>query len=130
MYKITKTKYGLHIGMGGQYGENEIEEYIIEKEKLMSEIKGTFSLMVDLRTAIPPKFEEVEMLKNSQRKMSDSKLHKMVIIVNSPVLMAQAKQIGFLAGLEAKTKYVNASKTKNWEEEALKWIHEDNLVSR
>mgnify|MGYP001251262726 CR=1 FL=1 len=128
MYKISKTKYGLHIEMGGIYGENEIEEYIFEKEKLMSELDGPFSLIIDLRTAIPPKFEDVELLKDSQSKMNDSKLHKMVIIVNSPIIMGQAKQVGFLAGIESKTKYINASIIENWEEEALNWVNDDSLA--
>jgi hypothetical protein len=41
------------------------------------------------------------------------------------VIMGRAKQIGFMAGVESKTKYINASKIKNWKEVALKWIHDE-----
>lgn len=128
MYKIKKTDYGLHITMGGVYGDNEIEEYIIEKEKRMSEIDGSYSLIIDLRMAIPPKHEDAQRLKKSQEKMKDSNMHRMAIIVSSPIIMNQAKQISFLSELDSSTKYIDSSKTANWEEVALQWISESSKV--
>lgn len=126
MYEINKTDYGLHVTMGGVYEENEIQEYVVEKEKLLSEIDGPYSIIIDLRTAIPPKFEDAQLLKESQEKMRDNNLHRMAIIVSSPVIMNQAKQIGFLAAVQSNTKYINASKTEDWEKEALLWIAESS----
>lgn len=124
MYEIKRTEYGLHVTMGGAYAENEIEEYVVEKEKALSEIDGPYSLVVDLRTAIPPEFEDVDLLRESQQKIKDSNLHRMAIIVGSPIIEAQAKQIGFLAGVESKTKYIDASKCDDWEEQVRQWISE------
>lgn len=124
MYEIKRTEYGIRVTMGGVYAENEIEKYVVEKERILSEIDGPYSLIVDLRTAIPPKFEDISLLKNSQKRLKDSKLHRMAIIVGSPVIMGQAKQIGFLAGVESATKYIDASKHDDWEERALEWISE------
>ncbi|MEE8404658.1 MAG: hypothetical protein V3S17_04640 [candidate division Zixibacteria bacterium] len=128
MYEIKKTPYGIHVTMGGLYEENEIEEYIAEKENLLSEIDGSYSMIIDLRTAIPPKHEDAQRLKESQEKMKDSKMHRMAIIVSSPVIMNQAKQISFLSELDSSTKYIDSSKTDNWEEVALQWISESSKV--
>ena len=121
MYKIEQKEYGLHVTMGGVYEASEIERYIAEKEGLLSNHEKPYSMVVDLRTAIPPEHKDVIRLKESQEKMRKEKLQRMAIIIASPVLMAQAKQVAFMSGIEENTRFINAAQTPDWEARAIAW---------
>lgn len=124
MYKITKTDYGLHIVLGGRYNKSDIVRYITEKEKIISTLDGTFSILVDARTAIPAEEDDMRMLMESQEKMISGQLERMAVIVNSPVVMSQARQVGLMSGSSESTRFINASKTTDWEKLSLDWVAE------
>lgn len=122
MYKIVRTDYGLHITMGGQYASEEIQRYVSEKEAILQTFTEPYSLLVDLRTAIPPEDADENLLAQSQRKMKGGNLLRMAIVVMSPVLEAQAKQIVFNAGLGDRTRIINANRVRTWDTVAHEWI--------
>lgn len=122
MYKIVRTDYGLHITMSGQYAKEEIQRYVAEKEAILNTFTEPYSLLVDLRSAIPPEDADEGLLAQSQRRMKGGHLLRMAIIVMSPVLEAQAKQIVFTSGLEDRTRVINANRVRTWDTAALDWI--------
>ena len=122
MYKIEKTAYGLRVTMGGVYSANEIRTYIEEKEKLISEITGPFSMLVDLRSAIPPDRHDQKLLEESQIRMKRQNLLRMAIITRSPVVHMRGNQIAIDAGIDDRTRIINATAISEWETLALEWI--------
>lgn len=122
MYTIEKTDYGLHVIMGGVYGDQEIRQYIIEKERLLATHEGPYSLLIDLRMAMPPSPEDAKLLAGSQRRLQLGNLQRMAIVVASPVITGSAKQVGFLSGADDSTRIILASRTPHWMEQALGWI--------
>lgn len=122
MYTIEKTTYGLRVVMGGVYAENEIKQYIEEKEKLISEIDGPFSMLVDLRSAIPPEPSDRKLLEESQARMRKGNFERMAIIFTSPVLRMRGQQIAFDSEISPQTRMIDASKVPNWESLALDWV--------
>ena len=122
MYKITKTDYGLHIVMGGTQNKSEIKRYLVEKEKLIAAIEGPFSLLIDLRSAIPPEEDDANRLKESQARMVNNQLQRIAFIVSSPVLLRQARQIGFMSGISDSARFIDASKTPDWKKLSLDWV--------
>ena len=122
MYTIQKKHYGLHVTMGGLYSQEEIKTYILEKEELMAQIDGPFSMLVDLRQAIPPDEQREKMLEASQARMKQHRLLRMALIVSSPVIAIQARQIMINAAIGDRSRIINAAKTQDWETKALDWI--------
>jgi hypothetical protein len=122
MYRIERTHYGLRVTMGNLYSTEEIKKYIAEKEALVAKIEGPFSLLADLRSAIPPDENDEALLAESQARMKLCDLRRMAIIVTSPVIKTQARQISYTAGIDDRTRIINASKSPNWEELAIQWI--------
>jgi hypothetical protein len=122
MYKIERKHYGLHVTMGGLYSPDEISIYVKEKERLIAEIDGHFSLLIDLRSAIPPDHADETLLQESQAKLKSWGLQRMAIIVKSPIVGTQARQIAISAAVKEQTRIINASKVPDWEEVALDWI--------
>lgn len=121
MYTIEKTDYGLYIVMGGVVDLDEVQQYIKEKEALLSEFDGPYSMIIDIRSSATPKDELIEIFRQSQERSRDNLL-RMSIIVNSPVVQGIAKQVGFQSGIETLTRVINALKTNDWEEVALRWV--------
>ena len=122
MYEIKKTEYGLHVIMGGKYQRNEIRNYIKQKEKLISTIQGPYSMLVDLRTAMPPESSDARLLKECQDRMVGTEIQRMAFIVSSPVLLGSAKQVLVSSTLKDCTRIIDASRTPNWHKLALDWI--------
>lgn len=124
MYTIKKTDYGLHVVMGGVYAEQEIRQYIIEKEKILATFEGPYSLLIDLRTAMPPSSEDSKLLQESHKRLLEGNLLRMAIVVASPVMTVNAKQVRFLSGIEKCTRIILSTKMPDWKEAALGWILE------
>ncbi len=122
MYSIKKTDYGIRVTMNGRYEADEISRYIAEKEALLTQHQGPFSLLVDLRGAIPPNDGDESLLSASQARMKQGNLLRMAVIVMSPVIEAQVKQMVLSAGIGDRTRVINANKMRDWETVAEDWI--------
>ncbi len=122
MYTIERKHYGLHITMGGLYAPGEMETYVREKEKAIAAIDGPFSLLVDLRSAIPPDERDEKLLEECQARLTRWGLVRMAFVVSSPVIRIQARQLVINATVKDQTRLIDASKSPNWEELALNWI--------
>ena len=122
MYTIEKKHYGLYVTMGGRYSPEEMKEYLMEKEQHISEVEKPFSILVDLRSALPPNEEDRTILKDSMALVRGKGLLRMAIILSSPVLGLQAKQILIDAEVDEHARIINAAKSPDWEELALNWI--------
>jgi len=120
LYTIKKTAYGLRVQMGGIYEKDEIKNYIKEKEVLISSIEGPYSMILDLRGAIPPEGKDATLLIECQERMKN--LERMAMIITSPVIKGSAKQVLYGSGKDSSTRIINASRTHNWEELAIDWV--------
>lgn len=121
MYKIEITEYGLYVTMGGKYEPGEMKRYTEEKAALISAIDAPFSIIVDLRNAYPPDPDDAELLIESQAQMKATKLQRVAIILQSPVLSLRAKQILNSADTYNITRIIDSSKSCNWMELAIGW---------
>lgn len=121
MYTIERKYYGLRITMGNQYAPDEIERYVKEKEEALREFEGGYSLLVDLRTAIPPNQEEAEFLRKSQAKM-DAGLIRQAWVIHSPVVRQRANQLVVTGPIKDRTRIIDSSASEDWEEIAMNWI--------
>jgi hypothetical protein len=83
---------------------------------------GPYSMLVDLRDAMPPDADDAALLKASQRRQKRGNLQRMAIVVASPVLKGSARQVSFDAGMDEYTRVIDATRTPNWEELALGWV--------
>jgi len=122
MYKIEKTSYGLCVRIAGIYAEGELARYVAEKEAICAEFDKPYSMLVDLREAIPPSSEDHQRLQDSQRRQLEGNLERIAIVVISPILEFNARQVGFSAGTEDATRFINANRNPDWEKQALRWV--------
>jgi len=122
VFKIEKATYGLRVTMGGVYSDNEIRTYIEEKEKLISEMTGPFSMLIDLRSAIPPDRHDQKLLEESQIRMKQRNLLRVAILTRSPVVHMRGNQITMDAGTDDRTRIIDANTVSDWEAVALEWI--------
>lgn len=121
MYTIEKKHYGFRITMGGLYAPGEIAKYVEEKDAALHEFEGSYSLMVDLRSAIPPVAEDAELLQQSQVRSKD-RLIRQAIVVHSPVVKLRANQLMVSSQIHDRTRFISAAESSNWEELAMNWI--------
>lgn len=122
MYKLEKKHYGLYVTMRGLCSAIEMEAYLQEKDRMLGEFEGPFSIIVDLRSAIPPERRDEQLLEENHARLRERGLQRMAIVIDSPVVAMQAMQISCTAGVRDRTIIINAAKSLDWEEQALNWI--------
>jgi len=122
MYKIEKKHYGLYVTMQSLYSADEMKTYLQEKDRMLAQFDGPFSIIVDLRSAIPPDKRDEQLLEENHAHLREHGLQRMAIVVDSPVVQMQAKQILSNAGIRDRTRIINAAKFPDWEERALNWV--------
>ena len=107
--------------MGGLYAPGEVATYLKEKEAALREYGDSYSLLVDLREAIPPNPEDAQMLQQSHARMKDG-LIRQAIVIYSPVVRVRASQLIEAGEIQDRTRIINSAESPNWEELAMDWI--------
>jgi calcineurin-like phosphoesterase len=122
MHKIERTSYGIRVTVSGNYSHNETSSYITEKEKIIAEINGPFSILADAREAIPPTRDDRVLYEMSHLRMKEQQLLRMAVMLTSPVLTQMAKQMMFKAGLQDRARIIDHDDRATAERLALQWI--------
>ncbi len=92
--------------------------------QLMALQSGSFSLIADLRAMIPSKPEVVEVIAKMQAVCKLMSLKRAAVVVASPEVTAQMKHSAFRAGTGNIDRFIDASRSENWEAQALAWVQD------
>lgn len=122
MYKIEKTPYGIHVVLGGNLDLAEVRKMFIERNRAIRAFKGRCSVLIDIRSLVPPTPDILEILQVGDSRPPCGTWGRRAMIGLSPVIKSRALQFLFQAGTDDCTRYIDASKIDNWEEIALAWI--------
>lgn len=121
MYRIDKTEYGTRVTFGGRLTADEVRRFSVEIVRIREERKGPRSVVMDLRSLLPPEPDVIELLNGTFQGSKETGLKRAAVIVNSPVVKGQAVQIAFVAQLADDTRYIDASKNPDWEARSVDW---------
>lgn len=122
MHKIEETEYGFKITVAGDLDINQAEQALLNLKNLLASYGRPFSLMVDLRELIPVTTEVIKKLMEIHSYCKNLSLERTAIIVKSPVLKMQGKQISHNSETIENDRYISVYKFDNWEERALAWV--------
>lgn len=122
MYKIEKTDYGICLTFSGFIKKEEMAKWVSDSEQLLKSLPSKFGVLIDMRDLKPLSHDtEVEMQKGQKLYKSKGMERSTVILANSVTTM-QFKRIAQETGIDQWERYIDASKTTNWEEVAKKWL--------
>jgi hypothetical protein len=122
VYKIETAHYGFRLEFGGIVDEGEMARWVRDFAKALKKQPGEFVVFVDMRTLAPLDKAAQVHIREGQRLAREVGMARSVVILNSPVIIAQFKQIAWETGIYKWERYIDASRDPNWEEAGLDWI--------
>ena len=122
MYKFEKQDYGLKLTLSGDLTESEISGLTAELKSLLGSISQPFSILVDAREAITLDQSVIHLLVKCQKIVQAAGRQSAAIVINSPVLKSQGQRITIDSGSTEAVRFIDSSKTEDWEKVAMDWI--------
>jgi len=122
MYRIKRTKYGIHLTFSGHIKAVEMEQWLEESRGVLSEVEGPFGVFVDMRDMIllPP--ESQPAMKRGQMHYRSEGMVRSVVILRDKVIAMQFQRIAKETGIYEWERYIDASNEKDWEKIGMDWI--------
>ena len=122
MYKFEKQDYGLKLTVSGDLTEQEISGMTVELKSLVGSISKPFSILVDARETITLDQSVFHLLSECQKILQAAGRQSAAIVINSPVLKSQGQRITIDSGSTEAVRFIDSSKTEDWEKVAMDWI--------
>ena len=122
MYSIEKAPYGYRVTASGQMDIDEAEKLRIQLIGTLTELGAPFSLVIDLRKLIPISADVSQVMMDMQRACAQMSLQRVALIIESPVVKGQSRQITYDADTEKHDRVINALSVPDWEEVAVAWV--------
>ena len=121
MYKIEQKDYGVKLTFSGFIRKNEMESWREEMINLLDNLPPKFGILADLTELKPLPVESQEALTKTQAIFKD-KVIRSATVTRIDFTDMQFKRLGQVSGVNDTKKFLNATKTPNWEELCLEWI--------
>ena len=122
MFNIEKQSYGFKLTFSGIVEIDEMKNWVSESKKVLAAQSSGFNVMIDMRNLKPVSQEVKDETEKGQQLYKQKGMSKSVVILASAILTLQFRRIAKDTGIYAWERYINASKTDNWEEVALNWL--------
>lgn len=121
MYKIERKNYGVKITFSGFVKEEEMLVYKKEFRAMLDQLPEKFGIFSDMRE-MKPMPPESQKIFNANPELVTGRLTRSATIVNSALVKIQSKRMVEEWKVSDSKRYIDASKTSNWEEVAVDWI--------
>ena len=122
MYKIERKNYGFKLTFGDFIKATEMEQWVKESEKQIQSQVGKFGVFVDMRTLKPLPQDAQEQMEKGQKMYKGKGMERSVVILDSPVTTMQFKRLAQQSGIYQWERYIDASKTSDWEKIGEAWL--------
>jgi hypothetical protein len=122
MYRIDKTNYGFKLTLGDFIKAAEMEQWVKDSEKQLQTQIAKFGVFVDMRTLKPLPQDAQALMEKGQKLYKGKGMERSVVILDSPVVTMQFKRLAQETGIYQWERYIDASKTKDWEKIGEAWL--------
>lgn len=121
MYKIEITDFGFKLTLSGHLPQEEAQAYKDELVTIMPSLPEKFGILVDMRELKPLGAESQAIITSSQELVA-SRLTRSTTVVNSTILFMQFRRLSKESHVIDSKRFVDASKTPDWEAVSTDWI--------
>ncbi|HPO50154.1 MAG TPA: hypothetical protein PLO89_07515 [Spirochaetota bacterium] len=123
MYTITRKVSGYLLTFKGVVDENEMKKWIEDSKRQLSQEKSdSFGVIIDMENLEPLSPEAASLMKEGQKLYKEKGMNRSAVILNSPKICSQFKNIALQTGIYTKERYIDASSVNNPIELAINWI--------
>jgi hypothetical protein len=125
MYKIEKRPSGYILFFSGVINPDEMQRWCEDsKITLMGETSSSFGVIIDMKDLQPLSLESSNIMKQGQKLFKEKGMKRSAVILNSPKICSQFKNIAIQSRIYVTERYIDASAVSNPEEVAIDWVKE------
>ncbi len=122
MYQLEKKEYGFKISFGDFIKAEEMSNWAAEAKKMLMMPLKDCGVFVDMRLLKPLPSDSQKIMQEGQKLFKQKGMNRSVVILNSATLTLQFKSIAKETGIYNWERYIDATKTINWEKVGVDWI--------
>jgi hypothetical protein len=108
--------------LAGVIGLAEAREFAQELQVQLARQTKPFGTVIDIRSLVPPEPEVAAILTDCESITKQAGLKRRAMVVRSPVIKAQARQVAHQSLTADQERYIDAARVEDWERVAIDWV--------
>lgn len=123
MFKIEKRLSGYILTFSGEITQDEMQRWVNDSKKTLSiETSNSFGVIIDMKDLMPLSLESSNIMKQGQKLYKEKGMKRSAVILNSPKICEQFKNIAIQSGIYTSERYIDASTVSNPTKIAIEWV--------
>ena len=99
-----------------------MQKWVVESGKIIKSLPHKFGVFVDMRELKPLDADSQLVMQEGQKLYKGAGMERSVVILANAIITMQFKRIAKETGIYEWERYIDASKTANWEEIGIDWL--------
>jgi hypothetical protein len=124
LYKIEKRPCGLLLTFSGTIGKAEMTCWLIESERQLVNMCGTFGVILDARKLALLNGEAQALMVEGQAMYKKKGMIRSAVAVANPMVTRQLKRLAEQSGIDAFERYVDTHECWDWAGVAVAWVRD------
>lgn len=122
MHRIEQTQYGYKLVFEGFLQKQDLSTLLEDMKQTVFSRGRKFPVLMDMRHSRAFPADAQEILKEALRFFKQVGMERNAVVLNSAIATLQARRLGKETGIDAASRYIDASAEQDWERIALDWL--------
>jgi hypothetical protein len=122
MHRIEQTQYGYKLVFEGFLQKHDLSTLLDDMKQTIRSRGRKFPVLMDMRHSRAFPADAQEILKEAIRFFKQVGMERNAVVLNSAIATLQARRLGKETGIDAASRYIDASTEQDWEKVALDWL--------
>jgi DNA invertase Pin-like site-specific DNA recombinase len=122
MHRIEQTQYGYKLVFEGFLQKQDLSTLLDDMKQTIRSRGRKFPVLLDMRHSRAFPADAQEILKEAIRFFKQVGMERNAVVLNSAIATLQTKRLLKETGIDATSRYFDASTEQDWEKVALAWL--------
>lgn len=122
MYKIEKRPPGFLLTFGGLITRDEMQKWYDESVEILKTAPSEFGIIIDMQDLKPLQRDVQSIMVEGQQAYRMKGMKRSCVILASAIIKSQFIRLAITSGIYSFERYIDASTTSNWMEQAFAWV--------
>jgi hypothetical protein len=122
MHRIEQTQYGYKLVFEGFLQKQDLSTLLDDMKQTIRSRGRKFPVLLDMRHSRAFPADAQVILKEAILFFKQVGMERNAVVLNSAIATLQARRLGRETGIDATSRYIDASTEQEWEKVAIDWL--------
>lgn len=122
MHRIEQTQYGYKLVFEGFLQKHDLSTLLDDMKQTIRSRGRKFPVLMDMRHSRAFPADAQVILKEAILFFKQVGMERNAVVLNSAIATLQARRLGRETGIDATSRYIDASTEQDWEKVAIDWM--------